>query len=103
MTVVYALQRALVVFHCGDSPGRGLEGQIQFTNSDLQKFIFLLSADQIISVPLTKTMVVTNSVGSITEHGHHWMTFNLQYSHPHFLLSDHCRPMLCDSETAVQD
>ena len=28
----------------------------EFTNSDLQKFIFLLSADQIISVPLTNTI-----------------------------------------------
>ena len=61
MTVVYALQRALVVLQrqsrerFGGSDKQNHD-EPEFTNSDLQKFIFLLSADQIISVPLTKTI-----------------------------------------------
>ena len=61
MTVVYALQRALVVLQRQSRERFGGSNRITMSLSlptlDLQKFIFLLSADQIISVPLTNTVI----------------------------------------------
>ena len=96
LTVVYAFQRALVVLQRQSREKFGGSNRITVS---LPTLIHRSSYSYCQPTRLSQCSTDKDYGGSYQAASQKMvmMTFNLQYSHPHFLLSDHCRPMLRDS------